>query len=128
MGAIGAASGSYIVAVSFFSVALVGLLAREGPQTVVGRIAGGASYPFYLNHWTGLFVISPAMKHGISYVVAMPLGFILAAALSVAHYLWIDRTIAAQRGEWFSDRIGAILFITAFVLVIVGLIGAFFVF
>src|SRR5262249_38094144 len=47
-GAVGAFFGSYLIAAPLLSVACVGLLAKKGPQTAVGRIVGGASYPFYL--------------------------------------------------------------------------------
>lgn len=118
-------SGPYIAAAAFISTAIVGALARiPGRQTTFGKIAGGASYPFYLNHWIGLFIISAALKTGMPYWGAWSAGLAIAVAFSVFHYFAIDRTIAAYREQWFSTRIGILLCVLAFVLVMSGLIGA----
>jgi peptidoglycan/LPS O-acetylase OafA/YrhL len=124
VGVIFAFIGPYIAAAAFISTAIVGALARlPGRQTTFGKIAGGASYPFYLNHWIGLFGIGAALKIGMPYWAAWSAGLTIAVAFSVAHYLLIDRTVAARRERWFSVKVGAGLCLAAFALVLTGLVG-----
>jgi peptidoglycan/LPS O-acetylase OafA/YrhL len=129
VGTTGVLIGSYILAVSFLSVVVVGLLAQKGNQTIIGKIAGGASYSFYLNHWIGLFAKDVVLKKlGFAWPVAFGFGLAFAMGLSVMHYLWIDQGIAFHRNEWFSTRLGAFLCFAAFALFAIGLIGANFLF
>jgi peptidoglycan/LPS O-acetylase OafA/YrhL len=119
-----ALTGPYIAAAAFVSTAIVGALARlPGRQSLLGKIAGGASYPFYLNHWLGLFAINAALRIGMPYWMAWSTGLTIAIVFSVIHYLAIDRTIAAHRGGWFSRRSGILLCGFAFALVVIGLAG-----
>jgi len=123
VGIVVAFTGPYIAAAAFISTAIVGALARlPGKQAPFGKIAGGASYPFYLNHWIGLFGINAALKVGAPYWAAWSAGLAIAIAISVAHYLTVDRIIAAKRGAWFSQRAGILLCVLAFSLVAIGTI------
>lgn len=125
-GLIAKLAGSYIATAALLSAALVGALSHlRGGQAWLGRVAGGASYPFYLNHWIGLFVINSAAKLGFPYWISAIVGFTIPATLSVAHYLLIDRFIAQQRSRWFSRRAGIFLFAYAVISVSVGLTGGF---
>lgn len=124
LGACLALTGPYIGAAAFVSTAIVGAMARlPGRQSLLGKIAGGASFPFYLNHWLGLFAINAAIRIGMPYWMAWSTGLAIAIVFSVIHYLVIDRTIAANRGEWFSRRSGILLCGLAFGLVVIGLAG-----
>lgn len=126
VGTILAVTGPYVAAAATLSVAIVGLFARlPGPPTTFGRIAGGASYPFYLNHWIGLFCISIALHLKAPYWAAWSAGLFVAIVLSVAHFLFIDRVIATHRDCWFSDRAGALLCLSGFLLVATGLVYGF---
>ena len=46
----------YDVLAPLLSICIVLLLAVEGPRQPIGAVAGGMSYPLYLNHWIGGFV------------------------------------------------------------------------
>lgn len=117
-------SPDYFAAISLgVAVAVIGPDLPKGEQTTIGRIAGGASYSFYLNSWLGLFAMSAAMKYGASYPAGWVLGLSTAVAFSVGHYFAVDRMIAANRSKWFFSRLGAALCLVGFALVIVGLIG-----
>lgn len=124
VGAVAAILGSYTAAAPCLSVAVVGAIAIKGPQTTLGRIAGGASYPFYLNHWIGLFAYKVAMNVGLPILFAWPFGLLTASGLSIAHYFAIDRVIAARRDDWFSVRRGILLCALGFALAIAGFAGA----
>lgn len=124
LGTVAAAIGSYIASVAFVSITIIGTLARiPGKPTLLGKIAGGASYPFYLNHWIGLFGINAGLRLGLPFWLAWCAGLTLASIFSVVHYLAIDRTIAIYRTIWFSQRRGMLLCAVAFALVTIGLIG-----
>jgi peptidoglycan/LPS O-acetylase OafA/YrhL len=121
-GGVAALTGPYIVAAALISAAIVGVLARlPGRQTLVGKIAGGASYPFYLNHWIGLFAINAALRLTLPYWSAWTFGLVVAISISVVHYFAIDRMIAKFRSGWFSKRTGILACGTGFLLVAAGL-------
>jgi peptidoglycan/LPS O-acetylase OafA/YrhL len=117
------AGGPYIAASATLSLAIVCIFARlPGSATTFGRIVGGASYPFYLNHWIGLFAINAAMHLKAPYWMAWITGLLIAVALSVLHFIFIDRTIAAKRDKWFSPRTGYVLCTSGVLLVAAGMI------
>lgn len=123
-GVIGLYDESYQIAAPAFSVCIVGLLARAGTQTTFGKVVGGASYPFYLNHWIGLFAINTASRLGAPFMLSWLFGLVIAIAIGVAHYLIIDRAIASNRDRWFSARVGILVCVGAFGLVAIGFVGA----
>lgn len=112
----------------FVAVTVVGLAARPGPQYRIGKILGGASYPFYLNHWIGLFAMNAAIKFGTPYVIAVIGGLGIATAISVIHYLLIDRWISENRGRFFTKEWGISAGITGWLLVSAGAVGGLFLF
>jgi peptidoglycan/LPS O-acetylase OafA/YrhL len=124
LGLISVLFGPYILAVSLLSVTVVGALARPGTEFAFGRTVGGASYPFYLNHWVGLFAINALVKIGVPYWMSWTFGAFVAVAFSVLHYLAIDRMVARYRNDWYSHRLGILLCIVGFVLCITGFVGA----
>jgi peptidoglycan/LPS O-acetylase OafA/YrhL len=108
------------------AVSLVGISAVRGKQNSIGRILGGASYPFYLNHWIGLWAIKPIMSlANLSHTVAALLACGYTLALSIMHFRLIDAKISRHRSDWFSNRIGAGLCAAGFGLVSIGLIVGF---
>jgi peptidoglycan/LPS O-acetylase OafA/YrhL len=107
----------------FVGVTIVALAAQPGANpTQFGKVIGGASYPFYLNHWIGLFGISACMKAGIPYPVSLSIGFSVASAIAVSHYFTIDRWIAHHRSGIFTERRGLALCASGFALVASGVI------
>jgi peptidoglycan/LPS O-acetylase OafA/YrhL len=111
----------YSEAMPFVAVSVVAVLAVRGQQMSLGRILGGISYPFYLNHWIGLFLIHPAInKFGLSLSSSTFLAFVVALAYGTAHYFLVDGLIAIKRDLWFTDRKGRILCGVGFALVTTG--------
>jgi peptidoglycan/LPS O-acetylase OafA/YrhL len=120
----------YIYVAPFFSVLTVLLLARFGVKTFLGQFVGGMSYPFYLNHWIGVFtaheILEPfgLREAPVSKVLALVLNLIVAAVL----YLIIDNNIRKYRASWFTNRRGIYSSFAAYSLMAVGLTGGLIIF
>lgn len=115
----------YIYVAPFFSIVLVLLLARPGTKNKVSQFLGGMSYPFYLNHWIGIFcahaMLDPfGMRDGsLSKVVALVLNLLIAAVL----YYLVDSNIRKCRASWFTFSRGIGSTVAAYGLMIMGLFG-----
>ncbi|MCW2395908.1 MULTISPECIES: acyltransferase family protein [unclassified Sphingobium] len=115
---------TYVLA-PVFAVATVLALAKPGDRNPVAFIAGGLSYPLYLNHWIGVFAVHFVSKrflpldHG-SFVIAQ---FILNVGLALALYWLVDRQIQLHRNVWYSRRLGMSLGAVAYALVAIGLVA-----
>jgi peptidoglycan/LPS O-acetylase OafA/YrhL len=114
--------GVYSVLVGPAAAATVALVARPGRAGPLGPTLGGMSYPFYLNHWVGLFLRSPLERilHFPPFV-ASAVALACSLGLSFAHYQFIDRKIHERRARWYSPRRGIVAGVTAILLVVVGL-------
>jgi peptidoglycan/LPS O-acetylase OafA/YrhL len=117
---------SYEVWMPFVAVSLVAALAIEGAPTRIGRVAGGASYSFYLNSWIGLFLLSALMKFGLNYWLSASVGTIVAIGGSLVHYYAIDLRIQRERRVLFSNSLGVTIAIIGFCLVMIGVFGGLF--
>jgi len=108
-----------------FSVAVVVALAFPGKRSKVAIFMGGLSFPLYLNHWLGLALVHGLAKHlGFLEFTFLPLiSYITAMAIAVPLYILLDRKIAMYRNEWFTPTLGKSLGITAYVLVVFGIIA-----
>ena len=106
------------------AIAIVIGLASPGKRSHLAQIAGGLSYPLYLNHWIGVFAVNFVSKRWLpldfqSFVAAQ---YVLNIAIALALYLAIDRQVQLRRGNWYSEAAGRKLAFTAYALVSVGLI------
>lgn len=116
---------SYAFIAPFFSVVTVLLLARFGAKTFLGQFVGGMSYPFYLNHWVGIFTAHELLEPfglreaPVSKILALMLNLIAAAVL----YLMVDDNIRKYRASWFNNRRGIYAAFAAYSLMAVGLTG-----
>jgi peptidoglycan/LPS O-acetylase OafA/YrhL len=106
----------------FLAAAIIGFLSMRGEQTAIGRVIGGASYSFYLNHWIGLFAIGFALKQGVGNIASYSLGFAVSSGISLLHYRWIDSQIALRRSDLFTVSRGKAACIAGFSLVSIGLV------
>jgi peptidoglycan/LPS O-acetylase OafA/YrhL len=103
------------------SVLIVGLLSKTGSASSAGRFLGGISYPFYLNHWVGLFFIKKVMEAtGMSHLAAALVALAISLGFSAAHYWAIDQVIHKRRNGWFNERRGMACAVTGFALVAIG--------
>ncbi|HXJ23282.1 MAG TPA: acyltransferase [Polyangia bacterium] len=130
VGMLGAAVGlvcvgclSYGSAVPFAAVGVVALLARPRRPLKLGPWLGGISYPFYLDHWIGLFFQKTIVRHLHTGPVLTGIGaFAIAFTACAAHYRFIDSAIMARRAAWFTPRRGLIACCCGLALVALGLV------
>jgi len=106
----------------FVSVLVVSLLSRTGSILPLGQVLGGISYPFYLNHWVGLFAINK-MKQvaGLSHVASTAVALTISLLIATAHYWVVDRGIHRKRGGWFTERRGLLCAACGFAFVGIGI-------
>lgn len=110
---------------ALFAVLLVQCLALPGQRNGIGMFLGAVSYPFYLNHWIGAFAVNwlakalPPMPAGMwvfaSYLVALVAG--------IATWAFVDRVVMRARDGWYQPRLGMRLTVTAYGLLVTGLVG-----
>lgn len=106
------------------AVAVVLGLARPGRRSHLAQIAGGLSYPLYLNHWIGVFAVNFVTKRGfpVDFLTFVTAQYVLNIGIALALYLAVDRQIQLRRGTWYSDNLGKRLAFTSYALVGTGLI------
>jgi peptidoglycan/LPS O-acetylase OafA/YrhL len=115
---------SFSTAVPIIAVSVIALTAIEGRQQLIGKLLGGASYSFYLNHWIGLYAIKPIMgllKIGLGGAAFLACGVTL--LIGLGHFILIDTWIARQRSKWYTEKLGWLLCTFGFGLVTAGVIG-----
>jgi peptidoglycan/LPS O-acetylase OafA/YrhL len=102
---------------------IVLLLAVPGRQGRLGSVAGGMSYPLYLNHWIGVFTAHAVLKpFGMRDSAAgHMLSFVLNIAIAVGLYWWVDRRLLAARGQLFTSKRGSLITALAYAMVGIGL-------
>jgi peptidoglycan/LPS O-acetylase OafA/YrhL len=106
------------------ATALMLLFAIHGKQHRFGALAGGMSYPLYLNAWVPAFVVNALMKRvGLtsrfsndSLILALNLGF--AAFL----YWYVDRRVLANRKRLYTPKRAWITMGLAYGAVTLGLV------
>lgn len=110
---------------SVFAISLVITLTAPGRRGGLGLFAGGISYPLYLNHWMGAFVVN-ALSH---YIVEFPHALHVAASYVVsvvaAGIAWfiIDRQVMTWRDRLYTPTRGRVLGFGAYALVGTGIVG-----
>lgn len=108
-----------------FAICLIAILARKGPKTKWGAFWGGISYPFYLNHWIGVFVANEffekfALRESLMCkVTALFLNILIAAVF----YMLIDKPVRHFRQALFTEKRGLFAGVTAYSLFLVGTCG-----
>jgi peptidoglycan/LPS O-acetylase OafA/YrhL len=112
----------YPLVAPFLAVAIVLLLAIRQKQHTLGAFFGGLSYPLYLNHWIGVFVVNAVAKRfvfvgpGLRHVVS----FVLNIAMAGALYWFVDRQILARRSQWYTPARARYAVILAFSATTIG--------
>lgn len=108
-----------------FAVFLVQGIAIPAPRGQIGTFVGAISYPFYLNHWMGAFLVNGILKYipPIPHVLVILASYVAALVMGVITWALVDRWVMRTRNSWYTHRRGIILGALAYGLVVVGLIG-----
>ena len=107
------------------ALSLVLLLTIRGKRHPGGALAGGISYPLYLNAWIAVFAVNAIFKHfGFqSVAVRETLVLILSISLATLLYWFFDRQLLARRNHLYSPRIAKVTMFVAYGAVTVGIVG-----
>ena len=107
------------------AISLVLLLAIRGKRHPGGELAGGISYPLYLNAWIAVFAVNAISKYcGLrNAVVHETLVLILSIALATFLYWFFDRQLLARRNQLYSPRLARATMFVAYGTVTLGIIG-----
>lgn len=110
---------------ALFAVFLVQGLAFPAERIRVGMFFGAVSYPFYLNHWMGAFLINGLSKHlpPVPPAVSILASYAVAVITGIVTWALIDRWVMQARNSWYTRKTGLILGGAAYALLTVGLIG-----
>jgi peptidoglycan/LPS O-acetylase OafA/YrhL len=117
----------YELIAPFLSICVVLLLAIPGTRQPLGEIAGGMSYPLYLNHWIGVYVANALLQpFGLrGSMTGHALSTLLNIALAVALYWYMDRRLLSHRGGWYSRSRGLWVTRVAYLMVALGFVVGF---
>jgi peptidoglycan/LPS O-acetylase OafA/YrhL len=121
--AVGLALGAnYEMVAPVCAIAMVLLLAIHGNQHPWGAVAGGMSYPLYLNAWIAVFVVNAVFRRfGLtSPFVQQALILLLSLALAAILYWHVDRKIMASRPRLYTPRLARVTMTIAYGAVLVG--------
>jgi peptidoglycan/LPS O-acetylase OafA/YrhL len=107
------------------ALSLVLLLAVRGKRHPGGELAGGISYPLYLNAWIAVFTVNAIFKHfGFKSVfVHEALVLILSISLATLLYWFFDRQLLARRNRLYSPKIARVTMFVAYGAVTLGIVG-----
>lgn len=110
---------------AIFAVLFVLCLAVPGRRGRLGVFWGSVSYPFYLNHWMGAFLINGLLKKlpAIPPALGILASYIVAVAAGVVTWALVDRWVMRDRGSWYQPHRGVMLGATAYILLLIGIIG-----
>jgi peptidoglycan/LPS O-acetylase OafA/YrhL len=115
---------SFSLASGVFALGIVLLASGEGRRTNIGIFFGGLSFPLYLNHWIGIFVVHAFEKRifELSEPVVIFTSYLLNVTIAGILYWIIDRNIQLRRHHWYSDALGHRLMIAGYTLFVIGII------
>jgi peptidoglycan/LPS O-acetylase OafA/YrhL len=107
------------------ALSLVLLLAIRGKRHPGGALAGGISYPLYLNAWIAVFTVNAIFKHfGFKNVIVHEtLVLILSISLATLLYWSFDRRLLERRNQLYSPKIARVTMFVAYGVVGVGIVG-----
>jgi peptidoglycan/LPS O-acetylase OafA/YrhL len=124
LSALGLATGAdYDLLAPVCAIALVVLLAIKGRRHPWGELAGGISYPLYLNAWVAVFMVNFVVKRiGLTNQLAHQ-ALVIASSFGLATFLYwhVDRRILASRQQLYTPERARIATTAAYGAVALGL-------
>lgn len=117
----------YMLCAPFCAICIVMLLAVQGRQSALGKIAGGISYPLYMNAWVVGITLNFIFKHlhidaPLTMQIINPIVSVIFATII---YWFVDKKVLAMRSALYTPaRAQAITFI-AYASVFIGICGGF---
>ncbi|WP_244646796.1 acyltransferase family protein [Sphingomonas sp. CFBP 8760] len=110
---------------ALFACAAVVALTIPGARGRWGVLFGALSYPLYLNHWLGGFVMQAVDKLVVPLPDAVMKATSYLMAVVVAYVAWfvIDRQVMARRGGWYTPALGRASQVAAYTLFAIGIAG-----
>jgi len=109
---------------ALFALTVVLALTIPGSRRRIGVFAGAISYPLYLNHWLGGFMIQFIARYiEMSHTSEQVLSYINSILVATFAWFFIDRQILMRRSGWYTPAIGRICQVSAYGLLIAGLTG-----
>jgi peptidoglycan/LPS O-acetylase OafA/YrhL len=110
---------------AIFSIFFVLAVAIPGNRGKIGLIAGAISYPFYLNHWVGVYFANALNKiiAPLPWPLWLALGFFVSLAFSYVAWYIVDRQVLARRESLYTLERAKILTGIAYGLLALGLVG-----
>jgi peptidoglycan/LPS O-acetylase OafA/YrhL len=119
-----ASSQSYEWSAPLLAASIVLLTSLQGARGGAGQFAGGMSYPLYLYHWTGMFVVNfVSHRVGIGPTFASLAAYAVALTVGSAAYVLVDRSIMKWRARLFRPAYGRAFMICAYALLATGIAG-----
>lgn len=118
-------TGSSYIAAPVFALAVVLFTAVPGRRSELALIAGGLSYPLYLNQWIGSFAVNFVSNRWLplGHAAHVTLTYLNSVLMALLLYWLIDRQIQNRRSGWYSPALGRRLAILAYTQVTIGLIA-----
>jgi peptidoglycan/LPS O-acetylase OafA/YrhL len=88
------------------AVSLVLLLAIKGKRNPWGELAGGMSYPLYLNSWVAVFLVNAVFKRAGLANPFVHATLTTASSLALAGFLYwyVDRRILSRRNRMYTPQ------------------------
>jgi peptidoglycan/LPS O-acetylase OafA/YrhL len=118
------APSSYERSAPVLAASIVLMASSQGRRGALGRFAGGMSYPLYLYHWTGMFIVN-FIRHrlGMPSTSVSWTAYAVALVIGSLAYVLVDQNIMKWRPRLYRPSFGRVLMVSAYSLLAAGVFG-----